>query len=234
MRKYSSGFTLVELSIVLVIIGILIGGILAARSMIETAQSQKFIRSIQQYDTLLNNYSVRFKYLPGDTNRNGAIDTNDPTAAISNLYPLGGEIGLFWNQLSTIGLKNKNGDAYPELYDGTVIERGVNLPDSSFGKNTVIVVLGGFNSYSQAVNYYIAADWRAPDENFPNLLAYEPSFTPAEALAIDKKIDDGGQNTGYVSGSGINGGCGDGLNKYDVTNTSIACELQIWIGYTYF
>ena len=50
------GFTLVELSIVLVIIGLLIGGILVAQSMIHTAKIQNTVRLIQQMDTAVSNF----------------------------------------------------------------------------------------------------------------------------------------------------------------------------------
>ena len=48
MKK--SGFTLVELSIVLVIIGLLIGGILVGQSLIESAKMNSFVRQVQQID----------------------------------------------------------------------------------------------------------------------------------------------------------------------------------------
>lgn len=61
------GFTLVELSIVLVIIGLLVGGILAAQSMINTARIQNYIRSLQQHDIAVNNFKNNYKFLPGDS-----------------------------------------------------------------------------------------------------------------------------------------------------------------------
>ena len=52
------GFTLVELSIVLVIIGLLIGGILVAQSMIGTTKIQALVRQIGQFDAAHNNFKT--------------------------------------------------------------------------------------------------------------------------------------------------------------------------------
>lgn len=60
------GFTLVELAIVLVIIGLLIGGILAAQSMIDTAKVQRLIRNIGQYEIAINNFRQTYRFYPGD------------------------------------------------------------------------------------------------------------------------------------------------------------------------
>lgn len=60
------GFTLVELSIVLVIIGLLIGGTLVGQSMIRTVKIKKFHRQIVELETLTNMFSQQFKALPGD------------------------------------------------------------------------------------------------------------------------------------------------------------------------
>lgn len=75
-----SGFTLVELSIALVIIGLLIGGILVSQSMIETARVQRTFSNLQQYEIAFDNFYTSYKQLPGDStffrfpgNNNGAI-----------------------------------------------------------------------------------------------------------------------------------------------------------------
>ena len=61
------GFTLVELAIVLVIIGLLIGGILAAQSMIQTARLQAQIRQINEFDIAVSNFVTKYNSIPGDS-----------------------------------------------------------------------------------------------------------------------------------------------------------------------
>lgn len=64
--RLSRGFTLVELSIVLVIIGLLIGGILAAQSMIETAKINAQVKQLRQFEIATSNFILNFKSLPGE------------------------------------------------------------------------------------------------------------------------------------------------------------------------
>ena len=67
-----SGFTLVELSIVLVVIGLLIGGILVGRSLIDSAKINKQIQQIEQIQIAVNQFKNKFKSLPGDTTKLGS------------------------------------------------------------------------------------------------------------------------------------------------------------------
>lgn len=59
-------FTLVELAIVLMIVGLLTGGILASNSMIETARINKTISILQQLHIQIHNFKSTYKYYPGD------------------------------------------------------------------------------------------------------------------------------------------------------------------------
>lgn len=64
MRK---GFTLVELSIVLVIVGLLIGGILVGQSLIDSARVNRLASDLGQYEIAVIQFNDRFKQLPGDS-----------------------------------------------------------------------------------------------------------------------------------------------------------------------
>ena len=81
------GFTLVELSIVLVIIGLLIGGILVGQSMISTSKIQSFVRQIQQMDVAVSDFKNKYGQLPGNTN----LMSFDPAGGTGNTTTNGGK-----------------------------------------------------------------------------------------------------------------------------------------------
>jgi prepilin-type N-terminal cleavage/methylation domain-containing protein len=70
-RHMTKGFTLVELSIVLVIIGLIIGGVLTGQQVIQNARISNTINGIQAFQAQLQTYAQNFGALPGD----------DPSAA---------------------------------------------------------------------------------------------------------------------------------------------------------
>lgn len=64
--KCNRGFTLVELSIVLVIIGLIIGGVLTGQQIIQNARVTNAINSIQSYQAQFQTYSQNYGLMPGD------------------------------------------------------------------------------------------------------------------------------------------------------------------------
>ena len=106
------GFTLVEICIVLVVIGLLLGGILKGQELINSAKVKNLAQDFRSVPTLIYAYQDKFRALPGDDGRavshlcpnaaacttagnaNGAIDGNwdDPIGS-------GSEALLFWQHV---------------------------------------------------------------------------------------------------------------------------------------
>jgi prepilin-type N-terminal cleavage/methylation domain-containing protein len=247
-----NGFTLVELSIVLVIIGLLIGGILAAQSMIETTKVGAFVRQIGQFDAAVSNFQTKYNQLPGDNNLFGTgvvensyiqWDGGGASDGLKNRY-YADEIGRFWYDLSLSGLKNEDGAAYSantSISDPVVI--GVNAPKAKGADNATIIAYGiqaAAANYPSG-NYYILTTITRTDAELSSLgNAAKPVF----ALAVDTKLDDANPYAGSVigayGGSGLHNASLGAANRcrgasntvYDITDSSLDCQIIVRMGST--
>ncbi len=100
----NKAFTLVELSIVLLIIGLIIGGITAGSSLIKQAQIRAVISELNQYKAAVNTFRIQFSALPGDFNNATAFWYNSTSCPGTNL---------------TAGSCNGNGDGYINRVGGS-------------------------------------------------------------------------------------------------------------------
>ena len=66
MRSKQSGFTLVEIAIVLVIIGLLLGGVLKGQELINSAKVKNLAQDFRNVPLFIYGYQDKFKALPGD------------------------------------------------------------------------------------------------------------------------------------------------------------------------
>lgn len=64
--KKQTGFTLVEIAIVLVIIGLLLGGVLKGQELINSAKVKNFANDFRNVPLFIYGYQDKFKALPGD------------------------------------------------------------------------------------------------------------------------------------------------------------------------
>ena len=67
--QYQRGFTLIEISIVLVIIGLLLGGVLKGRELIESAKIKRVSNDFNGIAAAVYSYLDRYNAIPGDDSR---------------------------------------------------------------------------------------------------------------------------------------------------------------------
>lgn len=65
-RSKQSGFTLVEIAIVLVIIGLLLGGVLKGQALVDSARVKNLIQQSNSLSAAVLAYQDKFRALPGD------------------------------------------------------------------------------------------------------------------------------------------------------------------------
>ena len=81
-RRKQSGFTLVEIAIVLVIIGLLLGGVLKGQELINSAKVKNMVNDFRSTSTFVSGYQDRFRAFPGDQNQ-GQVDAAFGTTPVN-------------------------------------------------------------------------------------------------------------------------------------------------------
>jgi prepilin-type N-terminal cleavage/methylation domain-containing protein len=79
INKKKGGFTLIEIAIVVVIIGLLLGGVLKGQEMIRSARSHNVITQSNGLKAAMLGFSDRYRALPGDYSR-ASVNIPDITA----------------------------------------------------------------------------------------------------------------------------------------------------------
>ncbi|MAR56592.1 MAG: hypothetical protein CMM93_05360 [Rickettsiales bacterium] len=245
------GFSLVELSIVLVILGLLTGGILTGQSLIRAAELRSVTTEFQKYMTAARTFQDKYFALPGDMhnaqtfwgsmtncgaaspsgtgtqtcNGNGNGELESASAASTT-----GERFAFWQHLANAGLieGTYTGISGTAGQDNSVL--GVNVPSSKLGNAGWYA--STWNSTGDSANYVF---------NYRNFLGFGSkstsgsssgkAMTPEETWNIDKKIDDGLPGRGrliaiYWSTCTEATSNTDYAAPYDLDDTSVECAVR--------
>jgi prepilin-type N-terminal cleavage/methylation domain-containing protein len=87
MKSKQTGFTLVEIAIVLVIIGLLLGGVLKGQELINSAKVKNMVGDFRTTSALVYGYQDRFKSFPGDQTQVQLTDAFGAAAAATACAP---------------------------------------------------------------------------------------------------------------------------------------------------
>ncbi|MDR1227846.1 MAG: prepilin-type N-terminal cleavage/methylation domain-containing protein [Azoarcus sp.] len=98
-----SGFTLVEISIVLVIVGLLLGGVLKGQELIDSAKTKNLAQDFRSVPMFINTYQDIFHALPGDDSRarSHVCPASDTACTVNG--NANGSIGGNWNDETGAG-----------------------------------------------------------------------------------------------------------------------------------
>jgi prepilin-type N-terminal cleavage/methylation domain-containing protein len=186
MKTLQKGFTLVEIAIVLVIIGLLLGGILKGQEMITQAKIKNVIADLSGVSAAMYGYQDRYRALPGDDKganpRWSAADAGDGDGLVEGAYlsaTATDESVNFWHHLRLSG-----------FVAGTGTEQPFNAVSGRMGVQTGD---GTANTPGQVLAV-------APAPGFSSLLMCSANLPDKIAVSVDAQMDDGVGTTGNVRG----------------------------------
>ena len=206
MPRKQAGFTLVEIAIVLVIIGLLLGGVLKGQELIQSAKVKNVVNDFSSVTAAIYGYQDRYKALPGDdtgTGRwtglatpitagngdgviNGGTGTacafTDPTATTSGVD----ECFLIWSDLRQAGFITGALNSGPPLnaYNGQLgVQDGIGAFQSGSATNNTPGTMAAGGTAGTGFKGPVICESNIPDKG---------------AIAIDNQLDDGNPSTGSI------------------------------------
>jgi prepilin-type N-terminal cleavage/methylation domain-containing protein len=250
------GFTLIELSIVLVIIGLIVGGILVGRSLIRQAEISSVFADIQKFQTAVVDFETKYLCLPGDCANATAYFGTDSNGCPSGGGSTGtcngdgnGQIGVFsdtlgynqaesyrfWQQLGLAGMISGQYTGVPGPGGGRDTTIGVNVPSSRLPGGGYTMLYISYSSPPSSSGRWTVSDhfFEFGVEKDPWGTVYETDgyiLTNTEAFVLDKKFDDGMPGSGTIMTIWSGWTCAStndpSTAQYITSLSGIQCSLQ--------
>ncbi|MDP1742337.1 type II secretion system protein [Polaromonas sp.] len=180
--KKQGGFTLVEIAIVLVIVGLLLAGVLKGQELIENSRIKNLAKDLDSMTAVVRSYQDRYRGVPGDdltatTHTERGWGATAFTAGNNNgLIGAGGAVIIF-----PPAAGSENLQAFQALRRAGFVEgdpAATTLPTSAAG--------GGISLTNNVMGFGLV-----------NVVCMS-GLTGKQAGALDRLLDDGVNNTGNV------------------------------------
>ncbi len=243
------GFSLVELSIVLVILGLLVGGVLAGKFLIRASELRSVSSDLIKYKTAIYSFRDRYFGLPGDiTNATqfwGSVTTSGATCP----YEAGtGTQTCDGNGEGNIQYYSEHARAWQQLANAGLIEGsfsgspasanfyGETIPASKITGNgymfiyTTKAAIGLTGAGTASTNNTIRFGSGIAG-TYPSFRPNPPTINSIETWNLDTKIDDGMPGSGKLYNhigtattvNCVTGGTDVGVITYNMVTTTQAC-----------
>lgn len=259
-RQGEKGFTLVELAIVMMIIGLLIGGILKGQELVGNARIASSVSKVKAIDAAITTFRDSYQGMPGDirnattrlpncaagtkcgvtisggTRGNGQVASAalDPGVAQGSAS----ENIVAWAQLAAAdmlgGIQNAASTAQ--------VESGVTVPNAEVPGQIYIGYASGTAGLTafpgpagsvRAGHYLLIHDGAATAAASSTVASTATAFlTPNQAARIDQKVDDGSPNSGTALAMGTTGatGCATGADLTATNNVYATANQSVGCG----
>ncbi len=185
MRSKQKGFTLVEIAIVLVIIGLLLGGILKGQELITNAKVRNVADQVNAVKAAYFAFQDRYRALPGDyleATKNIPNVDNDGNGNGNGQIDAGAEQVQAWRHLANAGFI-----ACAQCTSGSgAAPNTTNSPVNAYGGVMSILYDGAYNHQAAAAGP--AVNNLKTGNQIPSNILVE----------VDRKIDDGNPRTGSL------------------------------------
>jgi prepilin-type N-terminal cleavage/methylation domain-containing protein len=179
MKSRQQGFTLIEIAIVLVIIGLLLGGVLKGQELITGARVRNLIQQQDGVKAAYFGFLDRFRALPGDYSQATTTITNISTTSCAGNGDGNGQVDvdtaapyeatLAWEHLSKAGFINGT-------YTCGTSPSQLTNPTNPYGQPLVLVFDGAYSGTATPSRHNLKTGGQIPSDILGE---------------IDRKVDDG-------------------------------------------
>ncbi|MDR2781703.1 MAG: prepilin-type N-terminal cleavage/methylation domain-containing protein [Holosporaceae bacterium] len=207
--KTNKGFSLIEVAIAIVVIGLIASFAIKGRELINSAKLRSVADQVNTFRVAIHEFVDRYGELPGDFSAaremiSDSLQNGSGNGIISSIE----DAKRFWQHLIASGLLSA------ELVNGYPVSK-----------------LGGYYSVSSSIanhpgSWIILCKGTTDNQNFIGILA------PEDAYSIDKNNDTGSPTTGEIQAIKSSEATGECIidSRYNLKNKNKNCVLlfKIW------